>query len=271
MESIWAGSSEDAFFSPEVFDHNRRLNQPEKEYSGRTSKNGYYVISVDVGRKSDNTAVTIIKVTPTSGTSLKSIVNLYAYEKMHMEDQCINIKKLFFKYNARALVVDGTGLGIGLLDYLVKNQTDPDTGDLIPNFGVMNDDDNTYKIYKNEDTILDAVYAIKANPTINTEMHMNAKSQLDANRVKFLIDERTAKDKLLSKKVGQEMTVEQKNEYLRPFMMTSILKEEIKFIVSLQSDLYGKTSSIAGNSLELLIPRQAVMYCAVDAVMRIRR
>lgn len=227
-ESVWAGASEDAFFNPDVFDHNRRLNQPEKEYSGRASKNAYYVLSVDVGRKSDNTAITIIKVTPqSSGNSIKNIVNLYAYEKMHMEDQCINIKKLFFKYNARALVVDGTGLGIGLLDYLVKNQIDPDTGELVPNFGVINDDDGTYKIFKNADTILDAIYVIKGNPTINTEMHMNAKSQLDANKVWFLQDERIAREKLMSKKVGQEMTIDQRNEYLKPFIMTSILKEEM--------------------------------------------
>ena len=50
-ESVWPGTVEDAFFNAEVFDKHRVLNQPEYEYSGRSSKDAYYVISVDVGRK----------------------------------------------------------------------------------------------------------------------------------------------------------------------------------------------------------------------------
>ena len=50
-ESIWSGSSLEAFFNTEIFDRNRILNQPEHEYSGRSNKNAYYILSVDVGRK----------------------------------------------------------------------------------------------------------------------------------------------------------------------------------------------------------------------------
>ena len=50
-ESVWSGTVEDAFFNAEVFDKHRVLNQPEYEYSGRSAKDAYYVISVDVGRK----------------------------------------------------------------------------------------------------------------------------------------------------------------------------------------------------------------------------
>lgn len=48
--SIWSGSVENAFYSAEKFDKHRVLLQPENEYSGRSSKNAYYVIGVDVGR-----------------------------------------------------------------------------------------------------------------------------------------------------------------------------------------------------------------------------
>ena len=39
---------------------------------------------------------------------------------MHFEEQCIFIKKLFYKYKAYKIIIDSNGLGIGLLDYLVK-------------------------------------------------------------------------------------------------------------------------------------------------------
>lgn len=50
-DSRWSGTVEDAFFNGEIFDRNRVLNQPEYEFSGRSTINTYYVISVDVGRK----------------------------------------------------------------------------------------------------------------------------------------------------------------------------------------------------------------------------
>jgi hypothetical protein len=68
-------------------------------------------------------------------------------------------------------VVDGNGLGIGLVDYLVKPQFNPDTGDVIPDFGVENDPDRYYKHYQTKDCELDALYIIKANAPINTEAH----------------------------------------------------------------------------------------------------
>ena len=46
-------------------------------------------------------------------------------------------------------------------------------------------------------------------------------------RLRFLVDERDAKEKLLSTKVGQEMTPEQRNERLMPYQQTSILKEQM--------------------------------------------
>lgn len=227
-ESIWAGASEDAFFSSDMFDHNRKLNQPEYEYSNRSSKNAYYVISLDVGRKGDNSVATVIKTTPQAeGDSIKSIVNIYPYEDEHFEDLTIKVKKLYFKYKARTLVIDGNGMGIGVLDYMVKNQTDPDTGELIPNFGIENDEEGYYKKYKNADTILDAIYIVKANAPLNTEMHSNVKIQMRTNKIKFLIDERTAKTKLMETKAGQNMSIEARTEYLKPFTLTSILKEEM--------------------------------------------
>ena len=110
-ESIWSGASDDAFFSAEMFDRCRKLNQPEYEFSGRSTKNTYYVVAVDVGRRGCDTDICIIKVNPQpQGTALKSLVNIYTLSDMHFEDQAIQIKKLFYKYRARQVVLDGNGL-----------------------------------------------------------------------------------------------------------------------------------------------------------------
>ena len=231
-ESVWSGSTEDAFFSADVFDRNRVLKQPEYEASGRSNRSAYYVMSVDVGRKHDNTVICVFKVTPQpQGSAIKSLVNMYVFEDMHLEDQAIQIKKLYYKYNARRIVLDANGLGIGLIDIMVKPQVDPDTGEIIPDFGVyggtQEDAIQEYKKYRTNNTEQDAMYLIKANAPINTEAHANARSQLSSGKVKMLIDERAAKAKLLGTKVGQNMKPEERAEYLKPFTLTSILREEL--------------------------------------------
>ena len=227
-ESKWSGTVEDAFFNAEIFDRNRILNQPEYEASGRSSKLAFYVLAADIGRKGCDSVICVFKVTPQSqGGATKSLVNIYTLSDEHFEDQAIKLKKLYYKYNARQIVIDGNGMGIGLIDYMVKSQTDPDTNETYPDFGVSNDEEGYYKKYKTSVTELDAMYILKANAPINTEAHAIARSQLSSGKVKFLIDERIAKNKLMATKVGQSMKPEQRAEYLKQFTLTSILKEEM--------------------------------------------
>lgn len=228
-ESKWSGTVENAFFNGELFDRNRKLQQAEWEYSGRSSTGAWYCLSVDVGRKGCDSVVCVFKITPqAAGSSIKSLVNIYTFADDHFEDQAIKIKKLFYKYKARRVVIDGNGLGIGLVDYMIKSQNDNETGEFYPDFGVYNDDEGYYKKYRTNNTEFDAMYIIKANAPINTEAHANVQSQISSGKVKFLIDERVAKNKLLGTAMGQKMTPEQRAEYLKPFNLTSILKEEMQ-------------------------------------------
>ena len=231
-ESEWSGDAENAYFSAERFDKHRLLQQPEYEFSNRSAKNAYYVISVDVGRKGCTSEVCIIKVTPqVQGASLKSLVMLYSYEDEHFENQAIYLKKLYYKYKARTLVIDANGLGIGLVDYMVKAQTDPETGDVLPDFGVLNDDEGFYKKYRTENTEYDAMYLVKANAPINTEAYAYCQSQMNSGKIKFLIDEQQAKLKLMGTKKGQEMDASKRAVELRPFTLTTILREQMLNLV----------------------------------------
>ena len=72
---------------------------------------------------------------------------------------------------------------------MIKPQTDPETGELLPDFGVYNDDDGFYKKYRTPDTEADAMYLIKANAPINTEIYSYCQAQINSGKVKFLIDE----------------------------------------------------------------------------------
>ena len=227
-ESKWAGSSDKAFFDGDAFDRNRILQKPEYEESGRNSTSCYYVIAVDVGRKGCATVAEVFKVIPSFlGDSQKSLVGIFEYDDEHFEDQAIKLKTLYYKYNAKKLIIDGNGLGIGLIDYMVKPQVDVASGANYPDFGIDNDDEGFYKAFKTPYTEQNAIYIMKANAPINSEAYANAQVQLSSGHLKLLIDERTAKTKLLGTKMGAKMLPEERAMYLKPYTLTSILKEEL--------------------------------------------
>ena len=234
--SVWSGDAQNAYFSGDTFEKHRILLQPEKEFSGRSSKSAYYVIGVDVGRKGCNSEAVVVKVTPQpQGDAIKSIVNGYSLEAEHFEEQAIHIKKLYYKYKARVLAIDANGLGVGLIDFMVKAQIDPEDGSTLPPFGVeggtYEEATQDYKKFRSDDMEKDAMYLIKANAPINTEAHAYVQTQMSSGKIKFLIDEQTAKAKLLSTKIGQNMTPDERNEYLMPFQQTTILKNQLLNLV----------------------------------------
>ena len=235
-ESEWSGDAENAFFSAEKFDKHRVLLQPEYEYSGRSSKSAYYVLGVDVGRIGCTTEVCVEKVTPQiQGSALKTLVNIYTYDAEDFEVQAINLKKLYYKYKARIIALDANGLGIGLVDFMTKSQIDPETGDELPPFGVeggtSEDAIEPYKKIKGAGVENDALYLIKANAPINTEAHTYVQTQLASGKIKFLIDENQAKVKLMSTKAGQNMDNDKRAEQLKPFTLTTILREQMLNLV----------------------------------------
>lgn len=109
--SRWSGTADGAFFDPEVFDKWRLLEEADQRYDGRT-KNGYYIMGVDVGRIACTTEAVIMKVVPSADTRVprKEVVNIFSFEEEHFGLQSIQLKRLFNRYKCKACVLDGNGL-----------------------------------------------------------------------------------------------------------------------------------------------------------------
>lgn len=130
--SHWSGDVESAFFNSDTFDKHREIKLPEFSSNGRNNKNTYYVLGVDVGKFDCTTEVCVIKVSPApTGLPRKQLVNIYNFDKEHFGMQAIEIKRIFNKYNCKCAVIDGNGLGIGLVDFLITDQVDPDTDEML--------------------------------------------------------------------------------------------------------------------------------------------
>lgn len=234
--SEWSGDSENSFFSVDKIDKHRVLQLPDYEHNKICGKTGYYILGVDVGRLKCTTEVCVIRVMPqTQGASMKALVNIYTYDAEDFEGQAIKIKQLYYRYQAKRIVIDANGMGVGLIDFMTKTQIDPLTGeDLIP-FGIVggtsSDAADNYREIKGAGVEEDAIYLMKANAEINTEAHSYVQAQLFSGKIKFLIDENQAKANLMSTKTGQDMDISSRNDYLQPFVNTTILREQMLNLV----------------------------------------
>lgn len=107
--------------------------------------NGEYIVSVDVAR-SESTAnnqcsVAVLKIKRNSSgkISVVQLVNLINIPSiLNFQAQAQEVMKVKNLYNAKAVIVDGNGLGAGLVDALTLEQVDPSTGDILGCYKTMN-------------------------------------------------------------------------------------------------------------------------------------
>ena len=225
--SIWSGSSNESWFNYDKLSKYRKIKNPETHFLNRPNSTQFYILSVDVGRLNDQTAVCVFRVNVVQGKYLATLVNLYVLgrtpETKPFSVQAADLKEIIQRFNPREVVIDTNGLGVGLGDEMVRQQVGKN-GELLPAYGFINDEN--YKKTQPRDAIC-ILYGIKANGPLNSQIHGNAYSRLTGGKVRFLIKEQEAKSALLSTKAGQKMSVEQRVQRLMPHEMTTKLFEEM--------------------------------------------
>ena len=237
-ESLWAGSAVGSFFNGDLFDRMRTVRLPEYKRSGNGNKDAYYIFGIDVARNACQTVISVIKVNPQKkGTGIKSLVNMITFESEHFGEQANEIKRQYLNYYPKYIVVDANGLGVGLVDYLVMPSEDTRTGESYPAFGVYKDEKKQYKnLDTNGHVIKDTLWLVKANSEINFEGYTSLLTQMGSGKLHFLLEERDAKASIFSKASNQTLTVHERSEKLRPYVLTSILKAELMNLTKSQNN-----------------------------------
>ena len=144
-EQKWVGCADNALVDVNKLMATRTLEEPILEAQRETDE---YYIGVDVAR-SENTnnnqsAIVVIKVVrnPVNKrvAELQVVNVLGVTNKMNFKNQACMIKKLKNQYHAKMVIVDGNGLGSGLVDQLLLDSYDEITGNYIGCFDTINTD-----------------------------------------------------------------------------------------------------------------------------------
>ena len=112
--SIWSGSSNDSWFNFDKLQKYRKLKNPELRANNRSSSSQFYLLSVDVGRLSDQTVVSVFRVNILNDKYVATLVNIVVLgrtpETKPFSIQAMDIKRLIRDYNPREVVIDTNGL-----------------------------------------------------------------------------------------------------------------------------------------------------------------
>ena len=217
-ESKWVGASTGALVNINKLIECRNLLYPERECNNLAEE---YYMGVDVARSqstaNNQSSVAVVRAKRNSKTNrIKSmeVVNaINISNTMNFTNQAIEIKKIKKRYNAQMVVVDGNGLGSGLVDQLLKEAEDPLTGESLGCWNTINSD----------------------NEPESSEYDLclfDMKAQTYQNKVvSYFIDAvDSCKLRLLQQRKDSDFSTQEKDDYINkvlPYIQTDFMFEEI--------------------------------------------
>ena len=245
MEAMWFGDEDGAFFDFDSISKNRRIKYamlPDK-LSGLLGNNQKVkipqkqngekrILSADVALMSsskhnnDATAIFINQMLPSKGGRYtNNIVYSDSYEGLHTEDQALVIRLLYDEYLCDYIVLDCTGLGLGVYDALVRDIVDPDTGEVYPALSCCNDQEMAARCTT---TGADKViWSIKASPKLNSDCAVLLREGFRSGKIRLLMTEYDA-DVVMSEIKGyKSLSPSEKVKLQMPYVHTTLLINEL--------------------------------------------
>ena len=245
MEALWFGDEDGAFFDFGSISKNRKIQYPmlpsdTAALLGGNAKvrippkqNGEKrILSADIAlmssRKNNNdaTAIFINQMLPTkSGRYINNIVYTTTSEGMHTEDQALVIRKLYDEFSCDYIVLDCTGLGLGVYDALVRDMTDPETGEIYPALSCCNNSEMADRC-----TVRGAekaIWAIKGSAALNSECAVLLREGFRSGKLRLLVTEYDAETLLSEIRGYSGLSVAEKVRVQLPYINTTLLVDEL--------------------------------------------
>ncbi len=135
--SKWTSASEGSLFNYDKLESLRKLKRAEWKATNIT-EDVYYVLSVDVARLAARTVASVLKVRRGNDRFSVNVVNIYLMEGRNFLFQAAKLKELHGAYGFNNVIIDGLGLGVGLIDFLMIETVHPETGHVYPPWNVQN-------------------------------------------------------------------------------------------------------------------------------------
>ncbi len=244
-ESLFYGAGDGAFFDFPSISKNRHIRYPmlpdaiAAKLGNNTlvrippKQNGEKrLLSADIALMSskrnhnDATSIFINQMMPTkAGRYTSNIVFGDAYEGLRTDEQALIIRKLFDEYQCDYIVLDANGIGLGIYDALVKEISDPDTGEVYPALSCCND-----KVMADRCTTPGAekvIWSIKASAAFNSDCAYLLREGFRSGKIRLLVSEYDAQNLLGDIRGYSSLSQADKMAVQLPYIHTTLLIDEL--------------------------------------------
>lgn len=239
------GSAEGAFFDFDSISRTRRIKYPllPDELSSKVNNSKFVripqkqpgelrILSADIAlmssRKRDNDASAIFinqLIKTKAGRYTSNIVFADSSEGLRTDEQALEIRRYFDEYDCDYLVLDTSGLGIGIYDAIARDMPDPETGEVYPALSCYNNQEMAERC-----TVPGApkvIWAIKASAQFNSECAFSLRQGFKSGRLRLLETEYDAEESLKQIHGYKSLSPAMKNRFMLPYVHTTLLVDEL--------------------------------------------
>ena len=176
--------------------------------------------------KNDATSIFINQLMPTkSGRYSNNIIYCEANEGFHTDDEALLIRKLYDEFQCDYIVLDTSGIGLGVFDALARDINDPETGEIYPALSCCNDQEMAARC--KSQGAEKAIWSMKANAQMNSNCALLLREGFRSGRIRLLINEYDAEELLNEIQGFSKLSDLDKARLLQPYINTTFLINEL--------------------------------------------
>lgn len=251
MEALFFGDTDGSFFKFEDLVKRRKLKKayPSLELSVTKNikvpdlvTNEKRILSADIAllssKKNKNDAASLMINSCIPSNNNRYIGNFFFmenHEGMTTDELGLRIMRLFYHYKCTDLALDVKGVGVGIFDFIIKDQYDPETGETYGALTLHKDyTDAKYQVYTERCKVKNAlkvIHPIFGSPSFNTECCTLLRSGIQEGRLNLLISEFEAEEVLKTEIKGySKANIVEQATYKAPYVQTTMAINELIYL-----------------------------------------
>lgn len=210
MECLWFGDTDGSLFKFDELTARRRLRKAfpplsfcnDKITIPKLTVTGKRILSIDVAlmqstkkKKNDASAIFINDLIQVNDTAYQSnFVYGETFEGLKTDELGMIVMKYFYEYQCTDLVLDTNGIGLGVYDFITKDQICQENGKRYQAMTCINDKDMAERCKVRDANKV--VWSVKANANFNNEICVLLRNGIQNGKINFLIPEQDADNSL---------------------------------------------------------------------------
>ena len=210
MECRWFGDTDGSLFKFDELTARRRLRKAfpplsfcnDKITIPKLTSTGKRILSIDVAllqstkkKKNDASAIFINDLIQVNDTAYQSnFVYGETFEGLKTDELGMIVMKYFYEYQCTDLVLDTNGIGLGVYDFITKDQICQENGKRYKAMTCINDKDMAERCKVRDANKV--VWSVKANANFNNEICVLLRNGIQNGKINFLIPEQDADSSL---------------------------------------------------------------------------